>query len=409
MTKLRKGKMPAIVLAMMVRNERHVIRRAIESVLPVISGYLIVDTGSTDDTAQRAAEALASKSGQIVSRPWESYGHNRAELLTLAKGRGDWILLLDADEVLELGGPVPDFRVDGYELPVYEGSVVSSRPVLLRASRLWSCVGELREVVTCEEPHKLDASTWGRVVHYEDGAEAQRDQYERRMQEAEVFRAALDENPHDARAAFYAAESLRLAGDLTGAIDAYEYRAALGGREDETFWALYQIAKLHDRRARLAEDEDPTRAAVVAGMYLRAHAFRPTRAEPLVELAGLYAARGEWQTARMFAEAACALLCVKDGRHPDRFSVDVSAHDWRARHALAHSCFSLGDHRGAVDHWSTVLARIPVELRPSVERDLAVAREKLAGPPPSGPRPSRAAELAHRKKKMHRPALGQAS
>lgn len=381
MKKRTQKRSPSIVLAMMVRNERHVIRRAIESALPVVSGYFIVDTGSVDDTVKVATEALARKPGEIISRPWGNYGHNRSELLALAKDRGDWLLLLDADEVLETVGPMVELAaapVDGYELPEFEGSIVSSRLALIRASRPWSYVGELREVLVCEEKHRIEPCAWGRIVHYEDGAESQRDQYERRMQDAEAFRAILEQSPHDACAAFYAAESLRLAGDLQGAIETYDYRVALGGHEEETFWALFQIAKLHERRMRLGEGmNDPVRAAMVAGMYLRAFSFRPSRAEPLVELARFFGDRSEWGTALMFSEAACALACVREGQHPDRFSVDSAVVHWRARDALALSCFSTGNHARAADSWAKIIERVPEDLRDEVQRNLDLACETL--------------------------------
>ncbi len=50
--------MTAICLAMIVKDEAHVIARAIASVRPFIDSYAIVDTGSTDDTKAIATNAL---------------------------------------------------------------------------------------------------------------------------------------------------------------------------------------------------------------------------------------------------------------------------------------------------------------------------------------------------------------
>ena len=41
---------PTICLCMLVKNEQHIIRRAIESALPFIDSWIIADTGSTDET-----------------------------------------------------------------------------------------------------------------------------------------------------------------------------------------------------------------------------------------------------------------------------------------------------------------------------------------------------------------------
>jgi len=45
--------MTRICLNMIVKNEALIIERALVSLLPVISCYVILDTGSTDDTVAR--------------------------------------------------------------------------------------------------------------------------------------------------------------------------------------------------------------------------------------------------------------------------------------------------------------------------------------------------------------------
>ena len=44
------NKHPRVALSMIVKNERNVIERCLESVLPIIDTWQIVDTGSTDGT-----------------------------------------------------------------------------------------------------------------------------------------------------------------------------------------------------------------------------------------------------------------------------------------------------------------------------------------------------------------------
>ncbi len=60
---------------------------------------LVVDTGSSDRTRELAVAAGA----RVVERPWEGFGPTKSAALGLA--RGDWVLLLDADERL-----TPDLR-----------------------------------------------------------------------------------------------------------------------------------------------------------------------------------------------------------------------------------------------------------------------------------------------------------
>ena len=378
MKKAARRKAPAIVLAMMVKNERHVIHRALESVLPVISRYVIVDTGSTDDTATIAKELLSEKKGEILARPWTGRAQNRTELVAIAREKGDWLLLADADEVFEIGGVMPDLRADGYELRCVTEAVSSMKLVLVRASLPWSYVGEGREALVCPEPHRIERSDWARIVHYGDGFQSRRDPYERRTEEAERLRHALERDPFDTRAAFHFAEALRLAGDLQGALAAYEHRVRLGGWDEETFWALLQIAKIHEHRATLTSAGTPTEEAAIPGLYLRAYAFRPMRPEPLVELARYYRERGEWKAALLFAERAVAMPCVEARQHPDRHFVDQSILDWRAMNEHALAAYYVGEYEKALTAWTNMLARVPAQFREQTEQNLEATRERLA-------------------------------
>jgi len=69
---------------MIVRNEAHVIRRCLDSVMPLIDTWVIVDTGSTDGTQKIVREHLAAIPGELLERPWVNFAHNRTEAVVLA-------------------------------------------------------------------------------------------------------------------------------------------------------------------------------------------------------------------------------------------------------------------------------------------------------------------------------------
>ncbi|MBV9108132.1 MAG: glycosyl transferase family 2, partial [Gemmatimonadetes bacterium] len=62
---------------MIVRNEAHVIRRALESARPLVDAWVICDTGSTDGTPEVIAEVMAGIPGELHHVPWVDFGHNR--------------------------------------------------------------------------------------------------------------------------------------------------------------------------------------------------------------------------------------------------------------------------------------------------------------------------------------------
>jgi tetratricopeptide (TPR) repeat protein len=86
---------PAISLCMIVRNEAHRLGACLASVGRAVDEALVVDTGSTDDTV-----AVAERAGaRVVRWAWrDDFAAARNE--SLRQARGDWALVLDADERL---------------------------------------------------------------------------------------------------------------------------------------------------------------------------------------------------------------------------------------------------------------------------------------------------------------------
>jgi glycosyltransferase involved in cell wall biosynthesis len=86
---------PRLSLCMIVRNEEQHLARCLKSVQGLADEIVLVDTGSTDGTV-----AIARQFGaQVVETTWEN-NFSTARNLGLARARGRWILVLDADEWL---------------------------------------------------------------------------------------------------------------------------------------------------------------------------------------------------------------------------------------------------------------------------------------------------------------------
>jgi len=84
-------------LAMIAKNEEAVIGHCLESVRDLADEMIVVDTGSSDATA-----AISGQHGAIVHHfPWQNdFAQARNE--SLRHCHGDWILILDADEAVDL-------------------------------------------------------------------------------------------------------------------------------------------------------------------------------------------------------------------------------------------------------------------------------------------------------------------
>ncbi len=96
--------MPTLSVAIVAKNEEANLRRTLPSVVGLADEIVMVDSGSTDGTV-----AVAKSFGaRILHQEWLGFGPQKN--FAIAQCTSEWILSLDADEVLssELISAVPD-------------------------------------------------------------------------------------------------------------------------------------------------------------------------------------------------------------------------------------------------------------------------------------------------------------
>ncbi|MGX6441640.1 glycosyltransferase [Neobacillus sp. K501] len=87
---------PFISLCMIVKNEQSVLKRCLQSVEGIVDEIVIVDTGSTDLT-----KVIASQyTNNIFYFEWIN-DFSAARNYAASKAKGDWIVVLDADEYVD--------------------------------------------------------------------------------------------------------------------------------------------------------------------------------------------------------------------------------------------------------------------------------------------------------------------
>jgi len=82
-------------MCMIVRNEEKFLPKCLESVKGLADEIIIVDTGSADKTIEIAKKAGA----KVLNYRWDD-DTARARNTGLKEAKGDWILVLDADEII---------------------------------------------------------------------------------------------------------------------------------------------------------------------------------------------------------------------------------------------------------------------------------------------------------------------
>jgi glycosyltransferase involved in cell wall biosynthesis len=89
----KKNTISVIIAA---RDEGKMIGECLKSVAGFAGEILVIDMGSSDNTAE-----IAKKSGaRVIKYPWRGYNYSGPRNVGSENARGDWVLYLDADERL---------------------------------------------------------------------------------------------------------------------------------------------------------------------------------------------------------------------------------------------------------------------------------------------------------------------
>lgn len=264
-----------ICLTMIVKDEAPVIRRCLDSVRPLIDHWVIVDTGSSDGTQDIIRGHLKDVPGSLHERPWRDFAHNRSEALSLARPHGDYSLIIDADDALEIpaGFQIPELGADSFIVDIQDGGIRYQRPQLVRNTLPWRYQGVLHEFLTCEEagpPGHLPV-----LMHRNHDGARRRDPQTYRK-DAAILEAALGCETDAfliSRYTFYLAEAYRDCGEKEKALQHYLERGELGFWQEEVFVSLYAAGQIKEQLGHPEQE--------VIDAYLRAADALPARAEAL--------------------------------------------------------------------------------------------------------------------------------
>lgn len=107
---VKQQKLPLLVAAIMVKNEQPRIIRTMSTVVDYVDAFVLLDTGSSDETILTAKgyAQTQEKPIYIYEEPFVDFSVSRNALLKHCYGKSEFVLLLDAnDEVIR-----PDIMVD---------------------------------------------------------------------------------------------------------------------------------------------------------------------------------------------------------------------------------------------------------------------------------------------------------
>ena len=245
-----------ICLNMIVKNEAHIIASTLENICNYIplDYWVIVDTGSTDDTKQIIRDFFESKNikGELHETEWKNFGFNRSDALSKAFNKTDYLLIFDADDRFVGDFVLPkEFNKDGYHLKF--GDNFSYIRLLLVNNRLqWKFMGVLHEYIICtSKNYSCNFDNIGGNYHLVSGKSGARSNNPNKYRDdALILEKAYDEaaNLKDdimVRYSFYCAQSYKDAGNAAKAIEWYKKRISHGGWNQEVYYSYITIGQLY--------------------------------------------------------------------------------------------------------------------------------------------------------------------
>lgn len=359
-----------VCLNMIVKNEAPVIERCLATVKPHIDYWVIVDTGSNDGTQKIIRSFLKDIPGELHEQKWVNFGHNRNEALKLAKEKSDYILLIDADEVLEGTFDKSALREDAYTASVRVSTspfVTLQRGFLLADRLSWWWKGAIHEQLQCTVDFKC--TPLSSIVISAEAKDGNRSKDPQKyIKDAELLEKAVLDEPDNSNYVYYLAQSYHTAQKFELALQNYEKLTRMeGGWDQYVFWAKYQIASLQEF---LGKEEK-----VFLQSYSEAFRFRPTRLEPLFCLALHY-----FKNKNYILSFALAELGSKIPVPDDRIYIEHWIYSYGIKGLLANSALEMKWYEKAAPLYEEIAKneKTPADIRSQAKETLTFIRKANA-------------------------------
>jgi len=298
-----------LCLSMIIKNESKIITRLFDTVIGIIDSYCICDTGSTDDTIQIIEDYFANKNipGKIILEPFKNFCHNRNVVLQECYGMSDYILLLDADMVLEVNNFNKEILnnydfcniLQGHENFYYQNTRI------VKNDKRYKYIGVTHEYI--DHPNSAKNMLFDKNVLFirdiSDGG-CKQNKFERDIQ---LLKEGIQEEPQNGRYYFYLANSYFDTNQCEIAIETYKKRIELGGWIEEIWYSYYRIGLSYSNMNKMPE---------AIYFWLQGYNAYPCRLENIYEIIKHYRLIGQHKLCKLYYDIAKNnLLLNTDRKH----------------------------------------------------------------------------------------------
>jgi len=300
-------KNPTLCLNMIVKNESHIIKRLFDSVISIIDTFCICDTGSTDNTVEIIEEYFSEKglTGKIVKEPFKNFCHNRNFALQSCVGLSDYVLLLDADMILQINNFDKSFlnKADTFSILQGSDSFYYQNVRIIKNNGLYKYVGVTHEYI--DTPSNSTAMCFDKnnifIKDIGDGG-AKSDKYER---DVKLLLDGIKEEPNNVRYHFYLANTYHDYGRFEEAINYYKKRIEFGGWKEEVWYSYYRIGLCYKKMNNFSE---------ALNYWLDGFNFYPERLEAIYEIIRHYRMNSKQKLSLVFYKIAKEILNKNENR-----------------------------------------------------------------------------------------------
>jgi tetratricopeptide (TPR) repeat protein len=299
---------PILCLNMIVKNESHIIQRLFDSVSPIIDSYCICDTGSTDNTVEIIQDYFKQKGipGKIVNEPFKNFCHNRNYALQACIGLSDYVLLLDADMVLEVNNFDKSIlgKADSFSILQGNDSFYYQNLRIVKNNGLYKYVGVTHEYIDVPK-NNINIGLDKKDIFIRDIGDggSKKDKFER---DIKLLLEGISEEPKNDRYHFYLANSYYDSGRFDEAIDMYKKRIELGGWKEEVWYSYYRIGLCFQNMNQFAD---------ALFYWLEGYNYYPERLEGIYEIIKHYRIVSKHKLCLKFYNLAKEILDKNENRN----------------------------------------------------------------------------------------------
>jgi len=361
----RKEQTIKLCLVMIVKDEEDTIRKCLTSVAPYISYWVIVDTGSTDNTKDVIKETMEELGidGELHERPWVNFEVNRTESLQLAKGKCDYRWIIDADDTFYPENPLDnpfaglDTVPDGYQITYKLNSLQYYRVQIVKSDQDWCYKGVLHEYLHLDKEGIVQANITGCFVIADISplkrASSLQEKY---SNDAKILEEALLKEPNNTRYVFYLAQSYRDSEQYEKSLENYQKRAKMGEWEEEVYYSMYMVAKLKERMKYPVNE--------VINDYSLAWEYRPSRLE-----CAFHVMRKLREERRYLIAFAYGDVAIKTRGTSDILFVEPEIWQWRLLDEYSLAAHYIGNPEVAVEKTDAIIKAPFFNSLPDLERE----------------------------------------